>query len=131
VRRGRRYTSSFVVKRGGLQSSCESGTRAGYDGYKRRNGSKVHMAVDTLGQLIALTVTAASEQERAQVKQLCEAVQQATGETVKLAWADQGYTGQEAKQAASDCGIDLQVVKPAQAKRGFVLMPRRWVVEHP
>ena len=94
-----------------------------------RNGTKVHMAVDTLGQLIALTVTAASEQERAQVKQLCEAVQQATGETVKLAWADQGYTGQEAKQAASDCGIDLQVVKPAQAKRGFVLMPRRWVVE--
>ena len=48
---------------------------------------------------------------------------------MKLAWADQGYTGQEAKQAAGDCGIDLQVVKPAQAKRGFVLMPRRWVVE--
>ena len=127
---GRRGQPSAVILDGRtLQSSCESGTRAGYDGYKRRNGTKVHMAVDSLGQLIALTVTAASEQERSQVRQLCEAVQQATGETVKLAWADQGYTGKEAQRAASDCGIDLQVVKPEQAKRGFVLMPRRWVVE--
>ena len=66
-----------------LQSSCESGTRAGYDGYKRRNGSKVHMAVDTLGHLVALTVTSANEQERAQVDALCEQVQHATGNTVK------------------------------------------------
>ena len=72
--------------------ACESGPRAGYDGYKRRRGSKVHMAVDTLGQLVALTVTPANEQERAQVKELCEAVQAATGESVKVAWADQGYT---------------------------------------
>lgn len=42
---------------------------------------------------------------------LCEAVQQATGSTVKLAWADLGYTGEQAKQAAWDNGIDLQVVK--------------------
>lgn len=48
-----------------LQSSCESGPRAGYDGHKRRNGSKVHMAVDTLGHLLALLVTPANEQERA------------------------------------------------------------------
>ncbi len=46
-----------------LQSSCESGPRASYDGYKN-----VHMAVDTLGQLAALTITDASEQERAQVR---------------------------------------------------------------
>ncbi len=50
-----------------LQSSCESGPRAGYDGYKRRNGSKVHMAVDTLGHLLAVHVTPANEQERDQV----------------------------------------------------------------
>ena len=112
-----------------VQSSCESGPRAGYDGYKRRRGSKVHMAVDTLGHLLAVHITPANEQERAQVQVLCEAVQQATGGTVKLAWADQGYTGEEAKQAAQEQGIDLQVVKLPEAKKGFVLLPRRWVVE--
>ncbi|HCN30635.1 MAG TPA: hypothetical protein DIT64_18260 [Verrucomicrobiales bacterium] len=59
--------SAAVVDGRTLQSSCESGPRAGYDGYKRRKGSKVHVAVDTLGHLLALKVTAASEQERAQV----------------------------------------------------------------
>lgn len=112
-----------------LQSSCESGPRAGYDGYKRRNGSKVHMAVDTLGQLLAVHVTPANEQERAQVAQLCGTVQQATDQSVKLAWADPCYTGDAARQQAKEQGIDLQVVKLPEAKKGFVLLPRRWVVE--
>ncbi len=112
-----------------LQSSCESGPRAGYDGYKRRRGSKVHMAVDTLGHLLAVHVTPADEQERAQVRTLCEQMQQATGHTVELAWADQGYTGGQARQAAQDNGIDLQIVKLPEARKGFVLLPKRWVVE--
>lgn len=112
-----------------LQSSCESGPRAGYDGYKRRRGSKVHMAVDTLGHLLAAHITPADEQERAQVEQLCEAVQQATGETVKTAWVDQGYTGEQPRQDAAAHGIELRVVKLAEAKKGFVLLPKRWVVE--
>lgn len=130
VSEGRRGQPSAVILDGRtLQSSCESGVRAGYDGYKRRRGSKVHMAVDTLGQLIAMTVTSADEQERAQVKALCEAVQEATGETVKLAWADQGYTGEQARQDAQASEIDLQIVKLPEARKGFVLLPRRWVVE--
>ena len=69
---GRTGQPSAVILDGRtLQSSCESGLRAGYDGYKRRKGSKVHMAVDTLDHLIDLTVTPANEQELAQVKQLC------------------------------------------------------------
>ncbi|SDM13269.1 hypothetical protein SAMN05428957_102499 [Oryzisolibacter propanilivorax] len=83
------------------------------------------MAVDTLGYLLALHVTPADEQERAQVKTLCEAVQQATGHTVEAAWANQGYTGGRAHQAARDIGIDLQIVKLPEAKKGFVLLPRR------
>ena len=127
---GRQGQPSAVILDGRtLQSSCESGPRAGYDGYKRRKGSKVHMAVDTLGHLIALTVTPADEQERAQVDALCEQVQQATGNTVKLAWADQGYTGEQAKRDAAENGIELQVVKLPEAKKGFVLLPKRWVVE--
>ena len=57
-----------------LQSTPESGARAGYDGAKRRKGSKVHAAVDTLGDLLALVVTPANAQDRAQVEQLAAAV---------------------------------------------------------
>lgn len=112
-----------------LQSTRESGARAAYDGAKRRKGSKVHIAVDTLGHLLALHVTPADAQDRAQVATLGAATQQATGEHVRLAYVDQGYTGDAAAQAAQAHGIDLEVVKLPKTKRGFVLLPRRWVVE--
>ncbi len=112
-----------------LQSSPESGARAGYDGAKRRKGSKVHAAVDTLGPLLALTVTPANEQERAQVDALAAQVQEATGETVEVAFVDQGYTGAPTAEAAAAHGIRLEVVRLPEAKRGCVLLPRRWVVE--
>jgi transposase len=112
-----------------LQSSPESGERAGYDGHKRKKGSKVHLAVDTLGQLLALTVTPANEQERTQVAALAEKVQEVTGDAVEVAFVDQGYTGADAAAAAEEHGIRLEVVKLPTAKHGFVLLPRRWVVE--
>lgn len=97
-----------------------SGPRAGYDCYKLRRGSKVHMAVDTLVHLLAVRVTPADQQERAQVDHLCAAVQQATGHTVELAWADQGYTGEKAREAAQEHDITLQILKLPEAKRGYV-----------
>ncbi len=112
-----------------LQSTPESGGRAGFDGAKKRKGSKVHAAVDTLGHLLALKVTAANEQDRAQVGALAEALQEATGENVELAYVDQGYTGEKPAAAAQEHGLRLEVVKHHEAKRGFVLLPRRWVVE--
>jgi transposase len=89
----------------------------------------VHLAGDTLGHLLALCVTAASDQERAQVAALAARVQDVTGETVALAFVDHGYTGDEAAADAAAHGIRLEVVKLPEAKRGFVLHPRRWVVE--
>jgi transposase len=112
-----------------LQGTLESGERAGFDGYKMKNGSKVHIAVDTLGYLLALVVTPANQQERDQVGELSRQVQDVTGDHVTLAWADQGYTGPTAAKAASDEGIVLEVVRLPKAKKGFVLLPRRWVVE--
>jgi len=112
-----------------MQSSPESGARAGYDGAKRRKGSKVHVAVDTLGHLLAVRVTAANEQDRKQVQQLAEAVQEATGHNVQLAYVDAGYTGEAAAEAAEGEGMRLEVVKLPGTKRGFILLPRRWVVE--
>lgn len=112
-----------------LQSTPESGERAGYDGAKKRKGSKVHIAVDTLGHLLALKVTPANEQDRAQVAALSAAVQAATGQSVQLAFVDQGYTGQTPAEDAAAHGVRLEVIKLSEAKRGFVLLPRRWVVE--
>src|SRR6187399_1515936 len=112
-----------------LQSTPESGARAGYDGYKRRKGSKVHIAVDTLGHLLALKVTAANEQERGQVAELTQKLQEVTAQNVEVAYVDQGYTGAQVAEAAAQNGIRLEVVKLQEAKRGFVLLPRRWVVE--
>ena len=112
-----------------VQSTPESGAGAGYDGYKRRTGRKTHVAVDTLGHLLALLVTPANDQERMQVKALAKAVQDVTGESVEVAFVDQGYTGQAAADDAAAHGIRLEVVKLDEAKRGFVLLPRRWVIE--
>lgn len=112
-----------------LQSTPESGARAGDDGAKRRQGSKLHLAVDTLGHLLALHVTPADTGDREQVGRLCEQIQQATGETVELAYVDQGYTGETAAAAAHTHKIRLEVVQLPEAKKGFVLLPRRWVVE--
>ena len=121
--------SAVIMDSRTLQSTPESGDRAGFDGHKKRKGSKVHLAVDTLGHLLALKVTPAHEQDRAQVAQLAEAVQSATDEKVEVAFVDQGYTGAEPAAAASEAGIRLEVVKHHEAKHGFVLLPRRWVVE--
>ena len=87
------------------------------------------MAVDTVGHLLALHVTPANEQDRARVKALATQVQAATGETVRVAFGDQGYTGKQPAQDAASAGITLAVVKLPAAKQGFVLLPRRWVVE--
>jgi transposase len=121
--------SAVILDSRTLQSTPESGGRAGYDGAKKRKGSKVHLAVDTLGHLLALAVTPANEQDRAQVAELAAAVQDVTGETVALAFVDQGYTGDQPAADAEAHGIRLEVVKHTEAKRGFVLLPRRWVVE--
>jgi hypothetical protein len=98
--------SAVILDARTLQSSPESGARAGYDGHKRRNGSKVHVAADTLGHLLALLATPANAQERAQVADLATQVQAVTGEIVELANVDQGYTGSEPAAAArSGLGI--------------------------
>ncbi len=125
----REQPSAAILDSRPLQSSPESGGRAGYDGAKRRCGSKVHMAVDTLGYLLALPVTPANEQDRARVKALARQVQAATGDTVQVAFGDHGYTGAQPAQDAAQAGITLAVVKLPTAKHGFVLLPRRWVVE--
>jgi len=127
---GRQATpSAAILDSRTLRSTPESGHRAGYDGGKRKKGSKIHLAVDTLGHLLALHVTAANEQDRQQVAALAKEVQEVTHGNVELAYVDQGYTGDQPESDAADEGIELHVVKLNKVRRGFVLLPRRWVVE--
>jgi hypothetical protein len=84
--------------------------------------------VDTPGHLVARTVTPSGEQERAQVGALAGVVQAVTGGQVARTFADQGYPGEDPARAAAEHGIDLEVVRLPEAKCGFVLPPRRWVV---
>ena len=121
--------SAMILDARTLQSTPESGARAGYDGHKKKHGSKVHIAVDTLGNLLSVVITAANEQERDQVHELAEKVNRLTDGRVELASVDQGYTGQQPADAAADHEIELEVVKHTAAKKGFVLLPRRWVVQ--
>jgi transposase len=121
--------SAVILDSRTLRSSPESGERAGYDGTKRKRGSKVHLAVDTQGHVVALHVTSADADDRGEVGRLAAEVQAETGGSVEKGFVDQGYTGARAAEASQAHGIDLEVVKAPEAKRGFVLLPRRWVVE--
>ena len=121
--------SAVILDSQTLQSTPDSGAHAGYDGAKRKRGSKIHVAVDTLGHLLALYATPADAQDRAQVAELAAQVQAVTGDHVSVAFADQGYTGQQAAEDAAAHGIHREVVKLPEVKRGFVLLPRRWIVE--
>ena len=86
-------------------------------------------AVDTLGPLWAVHVTAANEQDRHQVEALVVQVPDATGDAVAGAFVDQGDKGAQAVQEAEAPHRRLEVVKLSEAKKGMVLLPKRWVVE--
>ena len=76
-----------------------------------------------------MRVTPASAPERAEVAALAEAVQRIIGENAEVAFVEQDHTGDEPVDAAAQHGIRLEVIEHTEAKRGFVLLPRRWVVE--
>jgi transposase len=109
-----------------LQSTPDSGTRAGYEGATHRRGSQVHTAVETLGPLLAVHVPAANEQDRHPVTELAQQVPHITGDAVEIAYGDQGYTGEQAVQDAAAHHMHLEVVTLPEAKKGCVLWPKRW-----
>jgi transposase len=81
------------------------------------------------GHLLSVVSTPATKQERAQVGERCQRVQEITGQTVKVGFGDQGYTGEESEYQVAVHDIDLQGITKPGRQTGFVLLPRRWVVE--
>ncbi|MDB6175534.1 MAG: putative transposase [Chthoniobacteraceae bacterium] len=102
-----------------LHGSIENGDRGGYNANKKKKGSKLHMVVDVLGNLLAAHVTPANEQDRAQVGELAKKVQEATGENVEVMFADQGYSGEEAAAQTAEHGIRLEVVKRPEGTKAL------------
>jgi transposase len=127
---GRRpQPNTAIVDSRTLRSTVERGQRAGVDGHKQVRGSKVHAVVAIMGTRLALAVTPANEAVRRQVDVLAKQNQEATGETVEALSADAGYTGEDATVVAQEQGIHLVVVTQPETRKGFVLLPGRWVVE--
>jgi transposase len=117
-----------------LQPSPESGQGAGYDGHKRKRGSRAkrslayHLAAIAAGTWWPCTRRRPMK-DRAQVEELARQVREVTEQSVEVAFVDQGYTGDQPAEAAQRQGMQLEVIKLPEAKKGFVLLPRRWVVE--
>jgi transposase len=100
----------------------------GYDAGKKINGRKRHIAVDTLGLLICVLVTAASVQDRDGARPLLDSLAQGC-HRIRLVWADGGYAGKLLDWARDTLRITVQIVKRSDDLTGFVVLPRRWVVE--
>ena len=95
---GRTWSPSAAVLDSRTLRSTTSSTDAAYDGAKRVKGRKLHLAVDTLGHLLAAIVSPADVQDRAVVAQLCAEMQAEVEGTVTAAFVDQGYTGAAPEQ---------------------------------
>ena len=110
-----------------VKTTAFGGTR-GYDAGKKINGSKRHILVDTMGLLLAVVVTAASVQDRDGARLLLSHLGGAC-KKLRLIWVDGGYRGQLLQWVADYCRFHLQVVLRSDDQKGFVVLPRRWVVE--
>ena len=110
--------------------TTEAGGPRGFDAGKKVKGRKRHLAVDTLGLPIECQITAASMQDRDALAPLLEAVR-LKSPWVKMSFVDGGYRGDEAQRAAFEASrIAVTVVKRTDKEvKGFVVLPKRWVVE--
>lgn len=101
---------------------------SGWDGGKKVGGRKRHLVVDCLGLVLAVAVTAASTQDRDAAVPLLGHLRK-TYFSVRLVWADGGYAGRLVQWAAENLRLTLEIVRRTDDTTGFVVLPRRWVVE--
>ena len=123
-------TAAIIDSQSVKGSEMIARTRRGYDAGKKINGTKRHIAVDVLGLLLTVLVTAASVQDRDAAKPLLWNLRRAFP-AIKLAWADGGYAGKLVTWAAGKLKpeLKLEIVKRPDDLHTFKVLPRRWVVE--
>lgn len=122
--------SAAIIDSQSVKGTVESGQQeSGFDGGKLVKGRKRHIIVDTMGYLLVVLVHAASivdcKGAKPVIKELFE-----TLNTVKLIWADGGYKGELIDWVKKEFDCVLEIVKKKK-KKGFHVLPRRWVVERP
>jgi putative transposase len=115
-----------------IDSQSAKGTRTsggkGYDAGKKVKGTKRHLLVDTIGLLLCVVVHPANIQDRDGAK-LVLSQARALFPQLQLVWADGGYAGKLIDWTLRLCGWVLEIVKRSDRAKGWVLLPRRWVVE--
>ena len=124
---GRNPEASAGIVDSQSAKTSENCDAAGYDAGKKINGRKRHLLVDTLGLIIAVVVTLASVQDRDGAKQVFASA--ADQPRLEKVWADGGYRGKLVDWTSKNCAWNLEIVERPSGSKGFVLLPRRWVVE--
>ena len=121
-----------IVDSQSVKSATLVSGAVGYDAAKQAKGRKRHLTVDTLGLVPPVLVTGASLPERQGGKQVLKQVKQMRARVFRLhtVWVDGGYDGNPFLHWVMDtCRWIVQVVLRPQERKGFVLLPKRWVVE--
>ncbi|MFI6732558.1 IS5 family transposase [Nonomuraea sp. NPDC050451] len=128
ARRGELPTAGCIDSQTVKAADTVGAAACGYDAGKKIKGQKRHIAVDTLGLLLCLIVTAASVQDRDGAHPLLALLREKYS-TINLVWADGGYAGRLVTWARYVLRLAITIVKRTDDMSGFVVLPRRWVAE--
>ena len=126
-RRRHRQPVAQVGRKGGCAKS--EANAVGYDAGKRVKGRKIHALVDTEGLPLRVGVHSAAIRDRDGAALVLDRIRQRFN-WLELVWADGGYNARQVERAvAAQPPLRVEIVKRPDDSAGFIVLPRRWVVE--